>query len=91
MSLLNYVAYVPLVPCALVHCVSRSLRVLVPLVLRALRALIPRVPCARRTLGASCPTYFVPYVLLCFTCLVLHMPLALLFPYVSYCFAPCVL
>ena len=91
MSLLNYVPHVPSVPCALVPCVPRAVRVLVTLVLRALRALVPRVSCAHRTLRASCPTYLVPYVLLYFTCLVLHMPRALLFPYVPYCFAPCVL
>ena len=90
MSLLNYVPHVPSVPCALVPCVPRAVRVLVTLVLRALRALVPRVSCAHRTLRASCPTYLVPYVLLYFTCLVLHMPRALLFPYVP-CFAPCVL
>ena len=90
MNLLNYVPHVPRVPRAPLPCMSRALHVLVPLVLRTLCALVPCVPCACRTLGDSCPTYFVPYVLLCFTCLVLHMPRALLFPYVP-CFAPCVL
>ena len=73
-SLLNYVPYV-------LSCLTcpRTLRALVPHLLRVLRALVPYVlscPTCSRALRAlvpyvlSCLTCFVPYVLSCPTCLV---------------------
>ena len=53
---------------------SRALRVLCPTCSRASSTLCPM---CSRALRASCPTHLVPYVLLCFKCLMLHMPRAL--------------